>query len=44
MTDHVSYLHNQEVHTGNTDDLTPITEPKGDIGYISLLTDFNFIE
>ena len=38
----VADLLNQNAHPGNQYFLTPLTVAKGDIGSISLLTDFNF--
>ena len=44
MTDHDEELHKHKAHPGNKYYLPPVTEARGEIGYISILTDFHFNE
>ena len=42
--DNVEDLHNHKAYTGNKYYLTPNIQSKGEVGDISLLTNFNFNE
>ena len=41
---HTAGLHNHRANRANEDNLQPLTSKKGEVGYITLLTEFNFNE